>query len=161
MFNIGEFFMANTYTQIYIHVVFTVQGRLNLITKENREELQKYISGIVQKRGQKMLSIFSMPDHTHILISLNSSIAISDLVRDIKSASSKFINDKKWIVGKFNWQEGFGAFSYSRSQINNVINYINNQEGHHKKKTFKEEYIELLKLFEIEYNEKYLFDWIV
>lgn len=107
-----------------------------------------------------MLSIFSMPDHTHMLIGLNTSLAISDLVRDIKSASSKFINEKKWIVGKFNWQEGFGAFSYSRSQIDNVIKYISNQEKHHKIKTFKEEYIELLKLFEIEYNEKYLFEWV-
>lgn len=161
MFDIGIFNMANTYTQIYIHIVFTVQGRMNLITNENRDELQKFITGVVQKRGQKMLSVFSMPDHTHLLIGLNTSISISDLVRDVKSASSKFINEKKWIVGKFNWQEGFGAFSYSRSQIDNVIKYISNQEKHHKIKTFKEEYIELLKLFEIEYNEKYLFDWIV
>jgi len=101
-----------------------------------------------------------MPDHTHILIGLRPSISISDLVRDIKAGSSKFINDKKMVRGKFNWQEGFGVFSYSRSQVDNVIRYILKQEEHHKKKTFKEEYIDLLKKFEIEYEEKYLFEWI-
>jgi len=152
--------MANTYTQIYVQIVFTVKGRQNLILAEFREELQKYMSGIVQKRGQKMLTIYVMPDHAHILVGLNANITISDLVRDIKAGSSKFINDNNWIKGKFNWQEGFGAFSYSKSQLNNVIKYINNQEEHHSKKTFKEEYIEFLEKFEIEYNEKYLFEWI-
>ena len=107
-----------------------------------------------------MLSVFSMPDHTHLLVGLQPSIAISDLVRDIKAGSSNFINDQNWIRGKFNWQEGFGAFSYSRSQIDSVIKYILNQEEHHKKFSFKEEYIDFLKKFEIEYNEKYLFNWI-
>ena len=107
-----------------------------------------------------MLSIFNMPDHTHILVGLKPSIAISDLVRDIKSGSSTFISDKHWVKGKFNWQEGFGAFSYSRSQIDNVIKYILNQEEHHKKKSFKEEYMDFLKKFEIQYDEKYLFEWI-
>lgn len=152
--------MPNTYSQIYIHIVFTVKGRQNLIPNQKREELQKFITGIIQKRNQKLLTIFCMPDHTHILIGLEPSISISDLVRDIKASSSKFINDNNWMNGKFNWQEGFGAFSYSRSQIDNVIKYILNQEKHHHKKTFKEEYIDFLKKFEIEYNEKYLFDFI-
>jgi REP element-mobilizing transposase RayT len=152
--------MPNTYTQIYIQIVFAVTGRENLISKSHREELHKYITGIVQKREQKMLSIFCMPDHTHLLVGLKPSIAISDLTRDIKAGSSNFINDKKWVKGKFNWQEGFGAFAYSRSQIDTVIKYILNQEEHHKKKTFREEYTNFLKKFEIEYDEKYLFEWI-
>lgn len=152
--------MPNTYTQIYIQIVFAVKGRQNLIAKENREELHKYITGIVQNRDQKMLSIFAMHDHIHLLVGLKPSIAISDLVRDIKAGSSKFINDSNWINGKFNWQEGFGAFSYSKSQIDNVIKYILNQEEHHKKQSFKEEYLEFLQKFDIEYNEKYLFEWI-
>ncbi len=105
-----------------------------------------------------MLSIFAMPDHTHLLVGLKPSIAISDLVRDVKAGSSQFINEKKWVNGKFHWQEGFGAFSYSRSQIDKVIKYILNQEEHHKKVTFKEEYIDFLKKFEVEYDEKYLFE---
>jgi putative transposase len=152
--------MPNTYTQIYVQIVFAVKGRQNLIVKQNREELHKYITGIVQKRGQKMLAIFAMPDHVHILIGMKSEIAISDLVRDIKAISSKFINENNWVKGKFNWQEGYGAFSYSKSSIDNVIKYILNQEEHHKKQTFKEEYIEFLEKFEIEYDEKYLFEWI-
>lgn len=152
--------MANTYSQIYIQIVFAVKGRQNLIVKENREELHKLITGIVTNRDQKLLAIFAMPNHVHILVGLKPSISISDLVRDIKAGSSKFINDSKWIKGKFNWQEGFGAFSYSRSHIDNVVKYILNQEEHHNKKTFKEEYIDFLEKFEIDYDEKYVFDWI-
>ena len=129
--------MPNTYTQLYIQIVFAVKGRENLISKGNREELHKYITGIVQNRDQKLLSIFCMPDHVHLLISIKPTISISDLVRDIKAGSSKFINDSKWIQGKFNWQEGFGAFSYSKSQIDNVVKYILNQEEHHKKINFR------------------------
>jgi putative transposase len=152
--------MPNTYSQIYIQIVFAVSGRHNLIPKTHREELHKYITGIVQNREQKLLSIFCMPDHVHLLVGMNPNITISDLTRDIKAGSSKFINDNRWLKGKFNWQEGFGAFSYSRSQIVDVINYILNQEEHHKKKTFRQEYIEFLKKFEIAYDEKYLFEWI-
>ncbi|MFM2392303.1 MAG: hypothetical protein RLZZ546_280 [Bacteroidota bacterium] len=152
--------MPNTYSQIYIQIVFAVKGRQNLIAKQNREELHKFITGIVQNRGQKMLAIFAMPDHVHILVSMQPNIAISDLVRDIKAGSSKFINDNDWIKGKFNWQKGFGAFSYSKSHLDNVIKYILNQEDHHKKQTFKEEYLEFLHKFEIDYDEKYLFEWI-
>lgn len=152
--------MPNTYSQIYIQIVFAVSGRPNLIPGTKREELQKFISGIIRKRGQKMLSIFCMPDHTHILAAMKPDISISDMVRDVKAGSSKFINDKKWVKGKFNWQTGFGAFSYSKSQIDTVVKYILNQEVHHKKRTFKEEYLSFLKKFEIEYDEKYLFEWI-
>lgn len=152
--------MANTYSQIYIQIVFAVKGRQNLIAKENREELHKFITGIVTNREQKLLSIFAMPDHVHILVGMKPSISISDLVRDIKAGSSKFINDSKWINGKFNWQEGFGAFSYSKSNLDNVVKYILNQEEHHKKRTFKDEYLDFLKKFEIEYDEKYVFEWI-
>ena len=152
--------MANTYTQIYIQIVFSVKGRHNLIAKQHREELHKYITGIVTNREQKLLAIFAMPDHIHLLAGIKPNIAVSDLVRDIKAGSSKFITENRWVNGKFNWQEGYGAFSYSRSQIDRVIKYILNQEDHHKKKTFKEEYIDLLEKFEIEYDKKYLFDWI-
>ena len=152
--------MANTYSQIYIQIVFAVKGRQNLIAKENCEELHKFITGIVTNRVQKLLAIFAMPDHVHILFGLKPSISISDLVRDIKAGSSKFINDSKWIKGKFNWQEGFGAFSYSKSNLDNVVKYILNQEERHQKKTFKNEYLDFLEKFEIEYDPKYLFDWL-
>ncbi|MCR4032483.1 MULTISPECIES: IS200/IS605 family transposase [Flavobacterium] len=152
--------MANTYSQIYIQIVFAVKGRTNLIKEENREELHKFITGIVSNRDQKLLSIFAMPDHVHILIGMKPNLSLSDLVRDIKAGSSKFINDNKWISTKFNWQEGFGAFSYSKSHLDNVVKYILNQKEHHKKQTFKDEYLSFLEKFEIEYDEKYLFDWI-
>jgi len=152
--------MANTYSQIYIQIVFAVQGRQNLITKNHQEELHKYITGIVQKREQKMLTVYCNPDHTHLLVGLKPNITISDLVRDIKAGSSNFINENRWVKGKFNWQEGYGAFSYSRSQIDQVAKYILNQEEHHRRKTFKDEYLELLEKFEIEYDERYLFDWM-
>ncbi len=152
--------MANTYTQIYIQIVFAVKGRQNLIAKENREELHKFITGIINNRGQKLFAVFAMPDHVHILVSIGPTILISDLVRNIKAGSSKFINDKKWINGKFNWQEGYDAFSYSKSSVDSVVKYILNQEEHHKKKKFKDEYLDLLEKFEIEYDQKYLFDWI-
>lgn len=152
--------MANTYTQIYIQIVFTVKGRQNLISTEHREELHNFITGIVSNRGQKLFAVFAMPDHVHILVSISPNISISDLVRDIKAGSSKFINERKWIKGKFNWQEGYGAFSYSKSAVDNVVKYILNQEAHHKKKTFKDEYLDFLEKFEIDYNSKYLFEWI-
>lgn len=152
--------MANTYTQIYIQIVFAVKGRQNLISKENRDELHKFITGIISNRGQKLFAVFAMPDHVHLLVSMSPSISISDLVRDIKAGSSKFINDKKWMTEKFNWQEGYGAFSYSKSSIDLVVKYILNQEEHHKNKSFKNEYLDFLEKFEIEYDSKYLFEWI-
>jgi REP element-mobilizing transposase RayT len=152
--------MANTYTQIYIQIVFAVKGRQNLILKEKREELQKFITGIVHNRGQKLFAVYAMPDHVHMLVSMSPTITISDLVRDIKAGSSKFINDQKWMTEKFNWQEGYGAFSYSKSSVDVVVKYILNQEEHHKNKSFKNEYLEFLEKFDIEYNPKYLFEWI-
>ena len=152
--------MANTYSQIYIHIVFTVQGRLNLIPKQHRKELQKILTGIISNRKQKLISIYAMPDHVHILVGLEPNMALSNLVRDVKSGSSQYITEKKWVKGRFNWQEGYGSFSHSKSQISQVANYILNQEEHHKKRTFKEEYLDMLEKFEVEYDEKFLFDWI-
>ncbi len=152
--------MANTFSQIYIQVIFAVKGRENLISKSWRDELFKYITGICKNNNQKMISINGVSDHIHILIGLKPSMALSDLIQDIKANSSRFINEKNWVKGKFNWQEGYGAFSYSHSQLDDVIKYIENQEVHHSKKSFKEEYLTFLKKFEIDYDEKYLFEWI-
>ena len=150
--------MANTYTQIYIQIVFAVRGRQNLIPQKNKEEIHKYITGIVSKRGQKMLAVNCMPDHTHVLVGIKPNINISDLTRDIKAASSKFIKEK-FKINNFEWQKGFGAFSYSHSHISNVIRYIKNQEEHHRKRNFKEEYYDFLKKFNVDFDEKYLFDF--
>jgi len=152
--------MANTFTQIYVHIVFAVKGRQNLIQKNWKDELHKYICGIVNGKEQKVYAIGGMADHIHLLVSIKPTISISDLVRDIKANSSKWINEKQYVVGKFQWQEGFGAFSYGQSQLDIVITYINNQEQHHEQKTFKDEYMELLQRFNIIYDEKYLFEWI-
>jgi REP element-mobilizing transposase RayT len=152
--------MAGAYTQLYIQVVFAVKGRENLIAKTWKDELHKYISGIITNKEQKSIIVNGMPDHIHAFIGLKPSMKISDLVRDIKNNSSNFINEKRFVRGKFSWQEGYGAFSYSHSHIEHVYNYILNQEEHHKKRSFREEYLELLNRFEIEYNEKYLFEWI-
>lgn len=152
--------MANTFTQIYVHIVFSVKGRQNLIQKSWKDELHKYICGIVNGKDQKVYAIGGMADHIHLLVSIKPTISISDLVRDMKANSSKWINEKQYVVGKFQWQEGFGAFSYGQSQLDIVITYINNQEQHHEQKTFKDEYMELLQRFNIIYDEKYLFEWI-
>ncbi|MBD0723590.1 transposase [Flavobacterium sp. L1I52] len=150
--------MANTYSQLYIQIVFAVKGRQNLISSKWKDESYKYITGIVTNEGQKLIAINGMPDHIHILVGLKPNKALSDLVRDIKANSSRFINEKRWINGKFEWQTGFGAFTYSYSQLTSVINYIQNQEEHHKTKTFKEEYIEFFKLFDIDFKNEYLFE---
>jgi len=152
--------MAGTFTQLYIQVVFAVKGRENLIDKKWKQDLHKYMAGIINRKDQKSIIVNGMADHIHLLIGLRPSMAISDLVRDIKNNSCNFINDKKFVKGKFSWQEGYGAFSYSHSQLNNVYQYILNQEEHHKKKSFKQEYLEFLDEFGIEHNDKYLFDWI-
>jgi REP-associated tyrosine transposase len=149
--------MANTYTQIYIHVVFAVSERQSLIDKNHNDELQKYITGIISGQNQKLIAINNMPDHVHMLIGLKPDLSLSELIRDVKSNSSRFINEKRWCLGKFSWQEGFGAFSYSRSQLSDVIRYIENQQKHHATKTFREEYVELLEKFEIEFDARYLF----
>lgn len=150
--------MADTYTQLYVHVVFSVKGRHALIPKHHKSELHKYITGIVTNKNQKLIQINSMPDHIHILIGLTPDVALSGLVKDIKVNSTRFINQKRWIVGQFSWQTGFGAFSYSHSQIPKVATYIKNQEVHHSRLTFKEEYLAFLKRFDVPYNPKYVFD---
>lgn len=151
--------MPNTYSQLYIQIVFAVKGRECFIKDSFRDELQKYITGIITNNKQKLFAIYCMPDHVHILVSMKPSLAISDLVRDVKASSSSFIKEKKWVNSLFSWQEGFGAFSYHKSQANDVVNYILNQPEQHKKLTFKEEYFHFLKEYEIEYNEKYLFEF--
>jgi REP element-mobilizing transposase RayT len=152
--------MPNTYTQIHIHFIFAVKYREATIT-DWKDELYKYITGIVQKNNHKMLSINGMSDHIHILIGIRPTQSISELMQDVKGSSSKWINEKKFIERKFEWQEGYGAFSYSRSQLKDVIVYIENQEQHHSKKSFKQEYIDFLQKFEVEYDEQYIFNELI
>lgn len=149
----------STYSQIYVQIVFAVKYREASIAKEWEEELYKYIAGIVTNKQQKLLAINGMPNHIHILIGMKPSCCLADLVREIKKSSNSFIKEKNFTKHIFNWQEGYGAFSYSHSALDDVIAYIHNQKVHHKTKTFKEEYISFLKKFEVEYDEKYLFEW--
>ena len=151
---------VGTFSQIYIQVVFAVKGRNSLIRKDWEEELYKYITGIVSNKGQKMLAINGMPDHIHFLIGMKPSCCLSDLVREIKKSSNIFINEKGFSKYKFEWQNGYGAFSYSHTSLDNVIKYINNQKEHHRTKTFKEEYKDFLLEFRVEYKDEYLFEWI-
>lgn len=152
--------MANTYTQIYLQIVFSPSGYGNIIPIKHKEEIQKFATGIIQNNGHKLLAINCMPDHTHIFIGFNPNQSLSDLLRDIKANTSRFINESSWMPGNFQWQKGYGAFSYSRSHVDDVVKYIANQEEHHKKTTFKEEFIKMLEKFQVEYNANYLFDWI-
>jgi len=152
--------MADTYSQIYIQTVFAVQNRNALIQPNWEEELFKYITGIVQNKGQKMLCINGTSNHIHFFIGMKPTCCLSDLIREIKKSSNAFIKEKKFTPYNFQWQEGFGAFSYGHSQLSNVIHYIQNQKEHHKKQTFKDEYLEFLKAFEIETKNEYLFELI-
>lgn len=152
--------MPNTYTQIHLHFVFAVKNREGLIHEGIRLRVEKYITGIVQNFGHKLLAIYCMPDHTHLFVGFRPVQAIADLMREVKSNSSEFINHEKLTRGRFNWQEGYGAFSYSHSHVQNVIDYVLTQPEHHCNKTFKEEYLDFLKRFEISFEEKYLFNWI-
>jgi REP-associated tyrosine transposase len=151
----------STYSQIYIQIIFAVKGRDSLIHAAWEEQLYKYITGIVQNKEQKMLAINGIANHIHFLIGMRPSCCLSDLVREIKKSTNVFINDHNLTKFNFSWQTGFGAFSYSHAQLDNVIGYIMNQKEHHKKKTFKEEYIEFLNQFKITYDDKYLFDFNV
>lgn len=151
--------MAGTFSQIYIQYVFAVKRRQNLLLKPWRDEVFKYMSGIIKVKNQKPIIVNGVEDHVHVFVGLKPAMNISDLVRDIKNNSSNFINEQKFLNVKFSWQEGYGAFSYAHSQIGSVYRYIANQEEHHRKKTFKQEYIEFLKKFDIEYNDDYLFEW--
>jgi REP element-mobilizing transposase RayT len=153
--------MPNTYTQIHIQTVFTVQNRESLIQNVWKDELYKYITGIVQRNGHKLLVINGCPDHVHLLLGLRPSQSLSDLMQDIKGSSSKWINEKRVVAGRFSWQEGYGAFSYAKSELPFVVHYINNQEEHHRRNTFLEEYVELLQEHGIDYDDRYLFKPIV
>jgi len=152
--------MPGTFSQIYVQVVFAVKHRQGLIGYDWEEQLYKYITGIVQNKEQKMLAINGMPDHIHFLIGMRPSCCLADLVREVKKASNAFVNEKRFTPAMFQWQEGYGAFSYSHSALNQVIGYIQAQKEHHKKKTFREEYTEFLARFAVEYKPEYLFDWI-
>jgi putative transposase len=149
--------MPNTYTQIHLHLIFAVQNRKSLITDSWKDRLYQYITGIVQRNKHKMIIINGMPDHLHIAIGMRPTQSLSDLMQDIKGSSSTWINDNKLAAGKFQWQEGYGAFSYNKSLLPKLIEYIKNQEKHHKKKTFLEEYKDFLKAFDVEYDERYIF----
>jgi REP element-mobilizing transposase RayT len=152
--------MPNTFSQIYIQIVFAVKNRDSIITKTWEGELYKYITGIVQNKQQKMLAINGVSNHIHFLIGMKPTCCIADLVREIKKSSNEFIKEKKFTPFKFEWQEGYGAFSYSHSALNDVIAYIVNQKEHHRIISFRDEYISFLQRFEIDYDEKYLFEWI-
>ena len=152
--------MANTYTQIYIHVIYAVRQRDALISPLWKERLHKYITGIIRNQGHKLLAINTMPDHVHMFIGMKPDGALSDLVRDVKRDSTNFVNQEIRPQRKFAWQEGFGAFSYSHAQIDSVVKYILNQQEHHRRKTFREEYESMLKEFAVEYNARYVFDWL-
>lgn len=149
--------MANTFTQIHIQAVFAVQNKQSLISKSWEEELYRYITGIIQNYDHKVLQINGMRDHIHILFGMRPTQSVSDLMQFVKQGSSKWINEKRFLMEKFSWQTGYGAFSYAKSDLPNVIAYIKNQEAHHKKQSFIEEYIEILKSFEMEYDERYIF----
>lgn len=149
--------MANSYTQIHMHIVFIVQDRDCVIRKSWKERLYRYVTGIVQSNNHKLLAINGMPDHLHILVGMRPSQSVSDLVQDIKAGSSKWINQERLVAGRFSWQEGYGAFSYCRGHLETVIGYIMNQEEHHRKKTFIEEYTALLRDYDVYYDDRYLF----
>ncbi len=152
--------MANTFSQIYIQIVFAVQSREAIILSNWEERLYQYITGIVRNKGQKLIAINGMPDHIHLFIGMKPTCCLSELVREVKKSSNSFITENKFVQSKFNWQEGYGAFSYGHSQIDAVAKYVMNQKLHHRKVTFREEYLDFLKKFEIEFDEKYIFDWI-
>jgi REP element-mobilizing transposase RayT len=149
--------MANTYTQIHLHTIFAVQNRKSLIQDSFKDRLYKYITGIVQQNNHKVIIINGMPDHLHLVIGMRPSQSLSNLMQDIKGGSSKWINEKKLVHGKFQWQESYAAFSYNKSLLPKLIDYVKNQEVHHKKKTFIEEYKEFLDAFDVEYDERYIF----
>jgi putative transposase len=151
--------MANTLSQIYLQFVFAVKHREQLIPNARKEELHKYMTALVQNRKAKMLAINCMPDHVHIFVGFKPTVLISDFVKEIKVESNEFINGKHWTRERFNWQEGYGVFSYSQSHIDRVVKYVLNQEEHHRKITFKQEYQQLLEKFRIPYDDRYVFDF--
>jgi len=151
--------MANSYTQIYIHYVFVVKGRNNFLLPKHNDELQKYITGLVQNRKSKMIQVNNVSDHLHMVVGQHPTWSVSKFAQEVKSISSGFINDKKWLQVHFNWQSGYGAFSVSHSQLGKVINYIKRQQIHHKKVTFRKEYLDFLEKYEIEFEKEYVFEF--
>lgn len=151
--------MASTYTQLYIQYVFSVKGRENFIKEFFRDELEKVICGIVNNHKCKTYAIYCNPDHTHLLVGMHPNISPSKLMEQVKSGSSKWLNEKKYIPGKFAWQDGYDAFTYSKSHIDKVVKYILNQSEHHKKRSFREEYLLFLQKYGVRYNDKYLFEY--
>lgn len=151
--------MSGTFSQIYIQYVFAVKGRNNFLLPAFEDEVYKYIAGIIRGNGQKSLAVNGMPDHVHVLVGLKPAMRIDELIRDVKNNVTNFINNNGWLKQRFSWQDGYGAFSYSHSAFGNVIDYIKNQKTHHCKRTFNEEYNELLKKFEIPFEKKYLFEF--
>lgn len=149
--------MANTYTQIHIQAVFAVQNRNALINVTWEDELYKYITGIIQNNGHKVLAINGMPDHIHVLFGMRPVQSLSDLIKAVKQDSSKWINTKGFVKGKFSWQAGYGAFSYRKADVPTIINYIRNQKKHHKKTNLQEEYLSMLKEFDVSYDDRYIF----
>lgn len=152
--------MAGTFSQIYLQFVFAVQGRQHLIAPQHKEELQRYLTSLVQARNAKMLAVHCMPDHTHLFAGLKPAVFIPDFIKEIKVQSNEFIKAKGWTGGTFHWQEGYGVFSYGHSQLDRVCKYVLNQVEHHRKKTFKEEYHEFLRRFAVPYEERFLFEWL-
>ncbi len=151
--------MANTYTQIHVQLIFAVRGRRNAISEKYREQIEKYICGVIKNKKSKPLAIYCNPDHCHVLIGLDPTISVSEIAGAVKSNSARWINTRGWFQKKFAWQLGYGAFTYSKTQIENVIKYILNQPIHHNREAFKKEYQKLLEEYEIKYNEKYIFDF--
>ena len=151
--------MANTYTQMYVHLVFSPKNKEALISKEWKANLEKYVTGIVKNHKHKLLAICAMPDHIHVFIGYNVIQLIPDLVEEIKTSSNAWIKQNSLSKFKFEWQKGYGAFSHSKSQLDTVVNYILNQNEHHKKKSFRDEYLEILKKNDIKYNDDYVFEF--
>lgn len=151
--------MPNTYTQMYAHIIFSPKGRQNLILPSFEERLYKYLTGIVQKKGQKLIAVNGMPDHIHLFVGFQPSVSISDLVKDVKAYSSKFVNDEHFLPNHFAWQSGFGCFTHSHAQIDVVAQYIMHQKEHHRKKSFREEYLSILKKYSVSFDMKYVFEF--
>lgn len=151
--------MANTYTRLYVHIVFAVRRRARLIPESHKVDIHKYLTGIIRNHGCKLITVNSVPDHIHILIGLHPAVPLSDLVREIKSETSRLINEHGWVPGRFQWQEGFGAFTCGHGELSRVIRYIENQEAHHRRRSFREEFVAFLDASQIEYDERFLPGW--
>jgi REP element-mobilizing transposase RayT len=151
--------MADTYTQLYVHIIFSVKNRERIIPASKKSEIFQYISGIIKNKDLVPIAVNGTQDHLHILLGFRPDVPISKVVQEIKNNSSKQINLNKWVKGRFQWQKGYAAFSCSKSQLRIISNYIRNQENHHRKKSFQDEYIQILNNHKIRFDEKYVFDF--